>query len=80
MACELPIICPDFLKEDGLIEGNGFFIKKDNIKDLIKQIKIYSVLSKEKIEIMRKKSREIILSKFSYNIFANNLIKLYKSE
>lgn len=80
IACELPIICPDFLKEDGLIEGNGFFIKKDDIKDLIKQIKIYSLLSKEKIEIMRKKSREIILSKFSYKIFANNLIKLYKSE
>ena len=72
MSCQLPVIVPDFGGEKEFTQNNGFLIEDSNMDQLIQSLITFEKYSPDKRYEMGLKSRQIILSDYSYE---NNVKK-----
>ena len=72
MSCQLPVIVPDFGGEKEFTQDNGFLIEDSNTDQLIQSLITFEKYSPDKRCEMGLKSRQIILSDYSYQ---NNVKK-----
>lgn len=80
MACGKPIVTTDFpgykiVVEDG---GNGFLIKEENSKEIADGL-IKLLASRELRERMGRRSRDLIIEKFSWKAIGRQYTKVFKS-
>lgn len=77
MACELPIIIGDYGGEKEFVQDNGYLlINPEN--ELVEKLNHFKHLSEKERRYMGKKSKDIILEKYSYDKLAQEIISVYE--